>query len=88
MKGRKYSKEQAIKLVSDCYDVDEPVFIIRAKDSISWKAVKAYSEILKNSTGAKNHGLPSYNLAEEAERFAGEILAWQGLNMEKIKLPD
>lgn len=88
LKGQKYTKEQAVQLVQHCYAAEEPIFIIRAKDKIAWKAIKAYAEILKNSVGPEKAGSPEYDLAEAAEKFAAEVIQWQGLNMEKVKLPD
>lgn len=84
----KYSHEQAVELVDHCYTEGEPVFIIRAKDYISYKAVQKYAETLKNAAGPDNHGSPAYDLAEAADTVAAEMLKWQAHNQDKVKLPD
>ena len=88
VRGQKYTKEQAIKLVSDCYDNEEPVFIIRGKDKVASKAIKAYAEMVKDSVGPEKAETPTYILAEQAELVAVDVLVWQGIHMDEIKLPD
>ena len=34
-KGQKYTKEQALEVVTKCYDQGEPIFIIQGHDSIA-----------------------------------------------------
>lgn len=87
MKAQKYTKEQAVALVEDCYDRGEPIFIIRGKDKIAWKAIKQYAELLKTAIGPENYN-ESYLLAEKAEKFAAEVIAWQGHHLEEIKNPN
>lgn len=84
----KYNKERALKLVEKAYDEGEPIFIIRGQDKVAWKAIKAYAELLKTASLGEGHGTPSYNTAEDAERYAAFVIEWQGLNQEKVKLPD
>ncbi len=88
LKGQKYTKEEALKVVSDCYDKGEPVFIIQGHDYIASNVVKEYAERQKNAAGPDNPESPGYKLAESTERYAEEILRWQLNNMEKMELAD
>lgn len=88
MKGQKYTLEAAKQLIQHCYASGEPVFIIRGQDYISEKIVKAYAEMQKNAAGPDKPETPSYILAEDAEKFAAEILNWKLENQDKIKIAD
>lgn len=57
----------------------EPVFLIRAQDSLSVKAIQDYLDTARRH-GAKNTGRST----EKLERF----VKWQKENPNKVKLPD
>ncbi len=88
MKGQKYTKAEAMQLVEYCYDTGEPIFIVQGHDYISERIVKMYAEMQKNVAGPDNPESPSYVLAEDAEKFAAEILNWKLENQDKIKIAD
>ena len=87
-KGQKYTKEQAIQVIKHCYAKGEPVFIIQGHDTIAPDAIKGYAERQKNAAGPDHPESVSYKLAEEAERFAEEVLRWQLNNLNEVKLAD
>ena len=87
-KGQKYNRKEALRIVGDCYDDAEPVFIIRGRDYISEKIIKVYAEMQKNAAGPDTPESPSYVLAENAEKFAAEVLNWKLENQDKIKIAD
>ena len=87
-KGQKYTKAQAVQLVRECYDIGEPIFIIRGQDYISEKIIKEYAEMQKNAAGPDKPETPEYRLAEAAEKFAYSVLNWKLENQDKIKLVD
>lgn len=37
-----------IKIVKDCFENEEPVFVLRGKDMFAVKAIQAYYEAVKN----------------------------------------
>jgi len=93
----KYTKEEAIKIVEQSYEFGEPIFIIRAKDRISYLALQHYANLLKDAvlieaketdTSSIAMDSDSYKMAEAAEKVAVKMLEWQGMNFEKVKLPD
>ena len=88
MEGRKYTKEQALAVVAECYDKNIPVFIMNAKDIISGAVVKYWAEKLKDAVGADNESDDSYHLADLADKLAVEFLYWQTENPDQVKLPD
>jgi hypothetical protein len=87
-KGQKYTKKEAVQLVRECYDIGEPVFIIRGRDYVSEKAIKAYAELQKNAAGPDTPETKEYKHAEKAEKFAVEVLNWKLENLALIKIAD
>lgn len=92
----KYTKEEAVELIEKCYNEGEPIFIMRAKDILAPWIIKKYAESLKDLAigELRQHGdnaifeSDNYKLATEAEKLVSNIFEWQGLNFEKVKLPD
>ncbi len=60
---------------------DEPVFIMRAKDSCAPQAINQYAEL------AIVAGSPS-EFAAACRRVATQFREWQGENQDKVKTPD
>ena len=88
LKGKMYTKEQALKIVEKCYDRGEPVFIILGSDHIAPAVIKDYAEKQKNASGPDHPESEGYQLAEQVEKFAVGVLHWQLHNMDKVKLAD
>ena len=44
----KYTKEQALALVKNAYENEEPLFIIKPQDAAAPMAIKQYAEICKD----------------------------------------
>lgn len=92
----KYTKEEALELVRQAYDMGVPIFILQPKDKLAPYLVRKYSEMLKDTAIGefKSSGdeaifeSQSYKLAQMAEKLATAMLEWQGLNFMKVKLPD
>jgi hypothetical protein len=67
-----------------CYDKaaeDEPLFVIRAQDSFAPKYVELWAH------QAEVMGVNAEKV-KGARQVAGEMLAWQKANPDKVKIPD
>lgn len=59
---------------------DEPLFLLRGKDSNAWETIVKYIELCESSDASDEH-------IRVAQHSAGKILAWQQIHPELVKVP-
>ncbi|WP_085537227.1 hypothetical protein [Massilibacteroides vaginae] len=67
------------KIVKDCIENEEPVFVLRGKDIFAIKAIQAYYESVKNGGAAADFVNEINEICKDFEAFANES---------NVKIPD
>lgn len=67
------------KIVKDCVENDEPVFVLRGKDKFALKAIKAYYKAVKD-------GGASYEFVDEINEIKKDFKAFS--RDKNTKIPD
>lgn len=63
---------------------DEPIFIIRAQDKFSIRAIRYYRDLVRDGTRIKTD--PEWK--EQVGSVINKFIHWQSNNRNKVKVPD
>lgn len=76
--------------VKELLDVpsDEPIFIIRAQDKFSVKALQKYRMTVRDGIRLRENVTEFKSWWNEVGRYIDEFVDWQRDNRKKVKVPD